>query len=100
MLISYNDRMLRIANTVELFEGNRYFVDYLEDWNMPVAERVLSFNNDVRPLIHYVLSTNNLPEDVVIYSYRSTRIPPYYFINAWTSSFVPRHEVEALGLHQ
>jgi two-component system sensor histidine kinase YesM len=100
MLVSYNDRILRVANTVELFEGNRYFIDYLEDWNMPVAERVLSFNNDVRPLIHYVLSTNNLLEDVAIYSYRSARIPPYYFINAWADGFVPRHEVEELGPHQ
>jgi two-component system sensor histidine kinase YesM len=100
MFASYNDRILRIANTVELFEGNRYFIDYLEDWNMPVAERVLSFNNDVRPLINYVLSTNNLLKDVSIYSYRSARIPPYYFINAWPGDFAPRHEVEDLAPHQ
>jgi two-component system sensor histidine kinase YesM len=100
MLISYNDRILRIANTVELFEGNRYFIDYVEDWNMPTAERVPSFNSDIRPLIHYVLSTNNLLEDVLIYSYRSTRIPPYYFINAWEDGFLPQGEIDALGLHQ
>jgi two-component system sensor histidine kinase YesM len=97
MLMSYNDRLLRITNTVELFEGNRYFIDYLEDWNMPMAERVPSFNSDIRPLVHYVLSTNNLLEDVLIYSYRSPRIPPYYFINAWTGDFLPFEEIGALG---
>jgi two-component system sensor histidine kinase YesM len=100
MLTSYNDRILRITNTVELFEGNRYFIDYLEDWNMPMAERVPSFNADIRPLIYYVLSTNELLENVIIYSYRSTRIPPYYFINAWADDFLPRRVIEDLGPRQ
>jgi two-component system sensor histidine kinase YesM len=100
MAVSYNDHILRIANTVELFEGNRYFIDYVEDWNMPVAERVSSFNSDIRPLVNYVLSSNNLLENVIIYSYRSIRIPPYYFIDAWTDGFLPRQEIDSLGPHQ
>jgi two-component system sensor histidine kinase YesM len=99
MAASYEEQVIRITNTVEIFEQNFYFIEYLEDWNMPVAERVYAFNMNIYPLVSYVISTNSLLEDIKIFSYRSERIPPYYFINRWDESFLPRDEVFGLGLH-
>lgn len=64
---------------------------------MPVAERVVSFNIDIRPLVDYVLSNNELLDDIRIYSRRSRRIPPYYFINEWDERFITQ---EAIGTYR
>ncbi|MDR1468194.1 MAG: histidine kinase [Spirochaetaceae bacterium] len=100
MVASYDERIMRITNMVEILEQNSNFVDYLEDWNMSTAERVYAFNRDIQPLMSYVISVNALFEDIKIFSYRSDRIPPYYFINQWDEHLLPMEAVLNLGLHQ
>jgi two-component system sensor histidine kinase YesM len=90
MAASYQDRILSIVNTAALFQQNRYFINYVEDWNQPMAERIFSFNIDINPLIGYIVTTNNLLQDLAVYSYRSARIPPYFFIRDWDKQFLPR----------
>ncbi|AEF82893.1 sensor histidine kinase [Leadbettera azotonutricia] len=96
----YKDRINDIESSIELFQQNYYFLDYVEDWNMSVAERVVSFNINIRPLVEYMLSSNELLDDIFIYSRRSRRIPPYYFINEWDKNFIAQDIINPLGLKE